>query len=510
MSFLHDYETYSKIISDAFYKKAQQKNILDPVQVAKKLVARLSREMGGASEEPNISAATPAGLSTVNLQNIGNLLKFLDESQIRVDGVRAVYDQAESETLPQDEQDKLSPVTINVSRDAATRKWNTADYYTNLPVLIKYVSYLQNKSKTEDNKVLSVMVGKLIDQINTIKPDSGLSRAPKSVPGKIVNELPDDTQIDGFGTKVFDSKNLSTDSGSNMLFAKDLKNRETLNAWMLTNPEAQIVTYDANGKKISAIKYSDEKADRCVIVNVLFNRAKNLLQSRATSPEDTKKYNFYIKKMQELGQTFVGPDGQSCMVGGSYHANSGGDTTLTGYHPDSTENGTGGSAGRSGVDDQTIRNIVSTFPLAISEINTDKIYDFINQVKVLGSGTRGARLQSYIADLTTKITAFQNLTTHKDAIVSMNTTPAFFAGTLRNVQNYIPALSLLENIVSLTRQILSEFNSAYGNKLDDNERTNLLGQIGRNTTDNSIFMRNMEDLESLKQKVNQVLRVTNG
>jgi hypothetical protein len=508
MTFLYEQDIL-KTLASALNKKAQQAPapIGNPTEVAKKLVARLSREVSGGEEAPNVTAdsPTPVGLGMANLQNIGNLLQFLDTNQIKINGERVVYDQAESENLQEAEQNKLSPVTINVSRDAESRKWNTADYYTNLPALIKYVGYLQNKAKDEDNKVLGVMVGKLIDQVNSVKPDSGLSRKPKSIPGQVVNELPDNTVIDGFGNKVFDSKSMSTDSGGAQLFAKDLKSRESLNAWMLAAPEAQVIIYDKDGKK-SSVKYSDEHADRCVIVNTLFKRAQNLLQSRATSPEDTKKYNFYINKIKEIGQTFTGPNGQSCMVAASYTSPSASDIIPVGFNTGkSGDKPDSGSADAAVV--QQVYKIVNSLPLAIQEINTDKISDFIEQVQVLASGERGMRMENYIQDLSKRILDLKNLTRNGDAIFSTNVGPHEFADSLKDYRNYLAATDKLSQIVGLTRRLILEFYSAYGNRLSDTAKTTLLSQVGRNESDNSVAQRNMEYIRSLSNKVNQVLKV---
>lgn len=522
MTFLYEQDVL-KSLASALSKEAQQAPagpIGNEIQVAKKLVARLAREAGGGAEAPNVSSDAPggAGLNTGNLQNIGNLLKFLDDNQIKVDGVRVSFDQAESEKLPEGEQAKLSPVTINVSRDAASRKWNTADYYVNLPTLIKYVSYLQNKAKQEDNKVLSVLVGKLIDQVNTVKPDSGLSRTPKSVPGKVVNELPDDTQLDGFGNKLFDSKTLTSDVGGHPLYAKDLKSRESLNAWMLLGPEAQIITYDDKGKKLAAVKYSDEKADRCVIINTLYNRARNLLQAKATSPEDTKKYNYYIKKIQEIGQTFTGPDGQACSVSGAYVGKPGhaaGDTELAGYKTQEEKDQATSGAGSNTV--AAIGRIISSLPLSIEDVNLDRIFSFTRELNTLIGGSQGGeaadrnnRIRGYINDLGQKMIALKGLTKHNAAIFPMNISAPEFQSMLKNPANYLPALEGLSTVINLVRMIVAEFYSAYRIQItgmSDQYKQLLRGQIGTNRDDSSIYARNIEDINYLKNKYSQVLRV---
>src|SRR6185436_20317343 len=89
-------------------------------------------------------------------------------------------------------------------------------------------------------RILEVMIGKLIDSVNNIKPDSGLSRSPKSKPD-LPNEMPQETVVDNFGTKIFDINNPYTDKGPLVLTGKDLFSKESLNAWMKQAPEAQIL-----------------------------------------------------------------------------------------------------------------------------------------------------------------------------------------------------------------------------------------------------------------------------
>jgi len=519
MSFLYEQEVL-KSLANAITKRAQQNvPIGNEIQVAKKLVAKLAKEVGGIPESPNISAETPTpvGLNTENLQNIGNLLKFLDDNQIKVDGTRVAFDQGESEKLPEGEQNKLSPITINVSRDAVTRKWNTADYYANIPSLIKYVTYLQNKAKQEDNKVLGVLIGKLIDQVNTVKPDSGLSRNPKSVPGKNVNEVSEDTVIDSFG-KNFDSKTLSVDNGGYVLYAKDLKNKESLNAWMISNPEAQVITYDKAGRK-SSIKYSDSQVDKCVIINVLYKRAINL-SNNSQSAKDTEKYSFYVKKIQEIGSTITGPNGQTCSIGAEYISkpiSNSGDTELAGYHTNKEQTGPNGS-GSSGTNvTAQIGRIISELPLSIEDINLDRIFSFTRELSNLISGSQGAeaadrnnRIMGYINDLGQKMVALKGLTKHNAAIFPTNISAPEFASMLKNPANYLPTLEGLATIVNLVRMIVAEFYSAYRTQISgmsDQYKQLLRGQIGTNRDDSSIYSRNIEDINYLRNKYNQVLRV---
>jgi hypothetical protein len=495
MSFLYENDVLSKIVTAAFEKEAQQAQLADTNQLAKKLVARLAGELSRVSSEK----PTGAGLKLENLQNLGKLLQFLDENQIKFNGERVVYSQSELQNLSEDVRDKLSPVSINVSRDALTRQWNQADFYTNLNALTGYVAHLQQKSNEEKNPVLQVMVGKLIDQVNQVKPDSGLVRKPKSTPGK-PNELPDETVIDGFGAKVFDIKNPSGDRGNLALTAKDLKSKESLNAWLQQNPEAQVAMYDDKNQR-TLYRYTDPSIDLnkawANIVNSILARAQRLAQL-AKSPDETKKFGYYVKKLGEMGAvsvatTPVTTTEQQAVPNKDDKAQSG---TTSNVSPQLA---------------QSLNHALSALPLSIREVNLDDIQAFFRLVEPVFSGDRASRLQAYIADAESKMSALKRMMQYNDAIYPLGVAPKQFASRLKQpTTTYLAALDRLTEIVDLTRQVMAELYSAYGRQLsgiNPNEVAVLLGQIGRNRTDNSVYSRNIEDLNELKAGVNQVARV---
>lgn len=493
MSFLYENDNFINLVTSAFEKEAQQAQLANTNEVAKKLVSRLSGELSPVSSDK----PEGAGLKLENLQSLGKLLQFLDVNQIKFNGTRIVYNQAELQQLAQEVKDKLSPVSINMSRDAFTRQWNQSDFYTNLDALVGYVGHLQQKSAEEKNPVLQVMVGKLVDQVNQVKPDSGLARKPKSTPGQ-PNELPDDTVIDGFGSKVFDIKNPYADRGNLMLTAKDLKSKESLNSWLQQNPEAQVAMYDTKNQR-TLYKYTDPAIDLNKawnnIINTIYARAQRLAQL-AKSSEETKKFNYYVKKLSELG----GATGA-----GAADATPGAVVTTDQKPDDKTPTTVTPEIA------QTLSHAVSALPLSIREINLDDIQAFFRLVEPVFTGERAGRLQSYISDAETKMSAVKRMMRYNDAIYPLGVAPKQFASRLKQpTVGYLAALDRLSEIVDLTRQVMAELYSAYGKQLsaiNPNQIAVLLGQIGRNRTDNSIYSRNIEDLNELKAGINQVAKV---
>lgn len=275
--------------------------------VAKKLVNSLQRQYEDQSAPVNITAPIATALNITNLQSIDKLLEYLAVNKIAVDNVRVAYTKEEAATLDKDKLN-IDPMTAKVGRNSITNHWETVDYYVDRKALIKYISYLQVKAKSlkesQDDQpkgqMLEVLVGKLIDGVNADNPQSGLSRKPKSEPGK-PTEISDNDKspLDSFESKRFNSANSSGNVGTQFyLLAKDLKNQFTLNDWMLGNgPEADIVLYDEK-KDAYSLKWSDPKS-RCAIFKVLKERAI-AKKSVARTVNAGRLADLYLQRLTEL------------------------------------------------------------------------------------------------------------------------------------------------------------------------------------------------------------------
>lgn len=478
MSFLYEKENFIKITSELLKKEAQ----IASNQLAKKLVNNLSAQFSDVSSESN----TPVDLKLENLQSIGKLMQFLIVNKINFQGTRIAYSEEEVNNLTENIRDTLVPVSINISRDAATRQWNQADFYVNLNSLVGYVAYLQQKSNQENNPILKVMIGKLIDQVNQIKPDSGLTRTPKSTLTN-TNELPNETVVDSFGSKVFDIKNPFADKGSLTLTAKDIKDKNSLNNWLQQNPEAQVAIYDSSNNR-HLFRYTDPSINLSEawnnIVNTISSRANRLLQL-SKSPEESNKYNFYNIKVNNLGGS------------------------VTTEHK--IENKEKTTPSTSSNISQTLNQALSALPLSIREINLDDIQTFFRLIEQVFTGERANRLKAYIADADNKISVLKRMMRYSDSIYPLGVQPQQFASRLKQpTTSYLAALDRLTEIVDLTRQVMAEVYSAYGRQIaesNSNQNAILLGQIGRNRSDNSVYSRNIEDLQELKSGINQVAKV---
>lgn len=509
MSFL--YEIFDEAMSQAALDKILKKTAqtpLSPNDVAKKLVNRLSREMSSAPEPLNIASetATSIDLNVNDLQSLGKLLQFMSNNKIKLDGSRIVYSEAEMGTLTEEDRNQLAPVTVNLSRDAASRKWNTADYHTRLPLLIRYVSYLKDKAQAlkksgdAQGKILEVMVGKLIDSINAIKPDSGLSRTPKSQPDK-PNEMPPDTIVDTFGTKVFDANNPYSDKGAIPLTGKDLSTKESLNAWLRQSPEATITSGQTTGK------FTDPETNHCGIINVLYKRAYNLVRT-AASPEESKKYSFYLNKITQLGPSFTDPSGKACSIGSS-----GGVYNRHNFFGPTGGPGEGPEGGKTGVSAQTLEQIVQTLPFDMQDIDFTRIKTFFSIYSKIASSNYA---QTAITSMGTALTAMSTA-----SALTLTGNQQTFRIT-RNVQelatwlkppagnNALPFLYALQQVLTETGKVLGMFYNEYARTLYSGDRVTLTSEQkslveAQYLGGNSIYSQNLRDVQSLMANAQQVL-----
>lgn len=511
MSFLHDPKVFLKLIESQATTQSSPVSGASPINqigVAKKLVNKLTRELTSVPEPPNLTiAGMNSDLMVNNLKDLSELLKFIDTQQLMIDGARIAYDGGEASKLARADLDKLAKITVDISRNQdvpgqpETRKWNTSDYWANMDLLIKYVAYLQQKArsmqdnKNDSGKVLEVMVGKIIDQINLYKPNSGLNRNPKSQPGK-PNAMPDDTFIDGLEPKVFDPTaaifiNKTTANNDNILKAKDLAGKIALNAWLANS---KVISVDPKGAKSAPLDYSDSKADQCIVINVMFKRAKHL-ESRAATTEEEKAAAFYVRKMQELGPLFIGLDNKACSIGG-----------VVGVGAGAGANGNGTDA-NSHAAVEGIKKLVTRLPLMVEDVSFIRIRNFFAEYEGItaDAGAKNAidQANKLMADVKTmmKNNAQDVYDLGIDAIQFRNS-----IGMTPPGRYYAAIIDKLMEIVTLTKYVITTIKAAYvDTKLVGPETAALIyGQVGRVPQSNSFASRNLESLNVLKNQTSSV------
>lgn len=492
MSFLYQNKVLLSLIDSELKKEAQTARD-DISALAKKLVNSLSNAFSDVAST-NITSPTEAELKIDNLQNLGSLLKFLAGNQVALNGQRIAYTNDEQNEINEQDKDKLSPVSINVSRDNNTGKWNTADYYTNLSALVAYVKSLQQKASEmiqkgdAQGKILEVMTGKLADQVNQVKPDAGLERKPKSTPEN-PNQIADEEVLDGFGSKILDVKNPLKDRGSVLLKAKNIKSRTALNAWLQEAPEAQVIMYDAKGNPTKPLPYTDPQVDHCLVVNTLFARAR-YLQQLAKDEKQERNLAFYLKQVKEVGSTFAGLDGQACSVG----------TQTAPVAQSQTQTPK--------TDPMAVSKIVATLPLRVEILDFNRINQFFAEYTKLNPNVSqwSNPAQTYMQDALELM--YPPMAAGKR--IDLMAGPQQVLTWLKppSGQNYLPFLAQLQNVLNMVGGALKDLKARYADTesgeamiTDPNQIARINGQI---QGANSIWQQNYNTIDTLMSQATAV------
>ncbi len=454
MSFLFQPEIINQLL-----KQAQQ---MDLNTIAKKLVKRLSGEFSP------VSSSNPDGATLKNeVFSLDKLIPFIANNAININGARIAYTTNEYDNLAQNEKDAANLI---IGQD-----------YVVPSRLIEYIKHLQTQAT--NTPVLRMATDRLVDQVNQRVQNSGLTKS--TAPQQNI-AFPSDMVLDQVEKKFIQGK--PAINGSFTLFVKDFSNAQTFNAWLLSSPEAKVVKVRDNHLfEHDYSKMKDLNEGLSIIVGSLMLRAQRLRQLAKTT-EEASKLDFYVQKLQSIG----------------------GNLPTSTQSNNNTSNKNNEQVSTEGNKD--LNQLISLLPLTIQDVNLDRIYEFMRGLQGRFGGERAQRISSYMNYIDQKARQLKSLTLLQDSIYSINITPKQFAATLRNQQtpgrDYLAALDRLTEIVEYTRKAIAElYYATPQGELTDNARTSILAQIGRNQTDNSIYMRNISDLESLKNKVNQVIKV---
>lgn len=410
-------------------------------------------------------------LTSANLEGLGALASWAAGNAITVDGKRIAFSSNEVQDAPGEDY-QLYRLEPNAGLlEVGDRSVVKQGFYINKDLLVKFITWRLAVLSQKPNMVEKVQLGKLIADANRllgtkISPEYKAPEATLS-PNTLIDELPG--VIDG---------NNPMNNGAKQLFFKDIQSDTALNAWLKNAPMTFMKTKD---KDVPAYPPSNE-FDMCVIVKVLWTRA-NVWSTRAPSDAEKKKFVVYKRQMEKLAPTITGANGKACQLAGA--------TPQPGAQPNQ-------------VNAPAIAQAISTLPFNIRDINFNRIKKFFEVVKPLMENVPNN--EAAMAHMTnveeTLIPQAFNLLAVKDGIIPLGERVHQFAGRLSNQQEpgkqVFPLISALDRILDETRAVVEAFWSAYGDKVNSGQQAQILGQIGRNPNDSSIYSRNADALETLR------------
>lgn len=287
-------------------KEAQQVAQQDQMKydrLAPKLITNLIGDIGIADAVTSKSDV-PQELFPRDLKNLGALLLYLSANQIEWQGQQIASSDLTKTPESQGMDLKFSDVTAG-DRDAKTRQFSTGSFFANKAAIVGYLDYLKRKAVKDQNKVLEVMIGKLVDQANRFLDP--VDRIKDEDPGA------DGLLLDAFSVKYFDAKDPLGKNGTNpastvaksypvvpdgvfasRLYSRDLASVSAFNNWFyqnigsVTNKDGQVLNTEETGKDSA-----------CMFLGSLIERAR-YYAGVSRSTQATQASRFYLNAVTQL------------------------------------------------------------------------------------------------------------------------------------------------------------------------------------------------------------------
>lgn len=324
-----------------------------------KLESNLYSPVSGSDASSFASGRSGTQVFFKDLSSADNFMDFLDANKITYNGARLVYTHSGSldpNAAVKGISDQMSAGDMDYNLLPLTTKREYVKYPTPTDATrsdFKYwvhknavIAFLkeQRQSAQQKPKEPGLMEINLIDKLaSEIGKLTGQTINVKSPGPSAKSDLPDYTIVDKFGKKIFMPKSPFTDTGDIPLTLGDLKAYLSFNSWLENGPKAKVNAGTESD-------WDDSDANKCIILNVLNERALKRRRS-ATSEADVAKFDQYIKRVQALAS------GAKCTLSGA-----------TAPSIDSSDK----SAMESGV-----RDVVFALPFASSDIDFNRIDRFL-------------------------------------------------------------------------------------------------------------------------------------
>ncbi len=441
--------------------------------LTRKLVDQLEQTQVPQPKDPNAPAKVSTELDSSqpltnhNLSSFGNFLQFVEQNKITVDSQRVAYFKENPDP------DKYKPVSGNLSdfmeienrTDLTNSTDPTKEYFVNKDLMIKYLISLQALAKTKEDKILEVMVGQRIEDVNK-KFRTNISKKyqePEFV-------LSDDVLLTTFPEDL-DADNYNKD-GDKKLYYKDIKDSVALQSWVNTNDIGVIIpSYNKQG----AFGVNDKEFDICVVVRTIYKKSLWLSNTKSTSPELNKKHQSFLKKIKEVGPTMQGPNGFCSISDTSSVRPVKQDSGKISNDPSSKDID-------SPSENNTMRmvNILpSLFPFESDKIDFNKFKTFLMEYEKLDSNA-----SSYVSKILESINKINNTYGIRGS-QSTNVDAADIQTVLKDPDMITPYLIDLLYVVNVTGQVMSMFISKFGHSLQPSMKNKYYEQMGRSSNDAS-------------------------
>lgn len=430
----------------------------------------LESQLHPQPKDPNASeistaSGQPVSLTSAALESLGALVQWIAQAQITMNGQRIAYTQDQDPKNENYDFYHLEPAAGYLELADRTKVAN--GYFVNPELLVKYITATQALESKKPNDVLRVQLGKIITQANKL-----LGTKINSTYKEPEKQLADGQVLDSFPLAI-DPKNYGADGPAQLTYG-DIKSPEAFNAWM-----------KSKGLTVSGKNIDSPEFNACAVIQTVHNKAKWRL-SRSTTADLKSQNAIYVRQVEQVGPSIVGPDGKACALSGTTSQTAGA--------------GTGGEAA------DGITRVLSVLPLRTDDIDFTRIKTFFEEYRKIMNQSRPDTASILNAMTNVENTSMPNATRMTEN--QMDTFPLAVDGTTLGTWLIPPkgqreAHSLIDNlryVVTQTAAVVRHFKNSH--QLTGPQQAAVIGQVGEDAESAGIAGVNLNHLDIWANQIN--------
>jgi hypothetical protein len=435
--------------------------------LTRKLVDQLEQTFYHKAKDPNVPAEisteldVSSPLNVSSLSSFGNFLQYLEQNKILVDGYRVAYSGENPDPT------SYLPVSGELDNMMETGKRESIkqEYFVNIDLLKKYLISLQKLAKDTNDKILEIMVGKRVEDVNKI---FRISLPKKYKEPEYV--LSQEETLTTF-PRTIDYSNYTAD-GSIQLLYKDITDANSFRSWAFSNKiQLKMPGYDKE------FNVTDADFDFCNLIKAVYLKARWLL-SRSISKDQERKYNIFIKQIEMVSQGIMGPNGEACSL-----------TSYEYYDKLKSPNVKDRREGeKSDVDynrTKIINSMKNMFPYKEGEIDFDRITRFVDKYSQIEPS-----ISSFADAVKLQIKKAKSMLGEAATGQFLNEEVDDIQKKLEHPERIAEYLLTLQYIIETVAKIMMVFKSKDFDYMDDNTKDEFIKQVGSNANDASALRYN--------------------
>jgi len=440
-----------------FGKYAQTQPAASPnyFSLTQKLVSNLEQSYFPKPKDANAISSgsddSEVKFTVSDVNTWGNFLAFISSNKMMVGNVRIAYDSNPDIPGYLPTSGKIANYMEHGDRSAIK-----PEFYINKDLAIKYIQSLQHQAETmgEEGKVLKVMLGSRIDDLNKVF-EIQLNKKYQEPEF----ELKDDDTLTSF--RVI----LDQSDGDRTLRYKDIKTAGALQQWA----KDQDVFIEINGANVSARNLD---FNWCDAVRIIYNKAKLLKQNNVAE----KKYDIFVKQIEVITPQLSFNDLPCSVSGTSSSAKQTNNKT-----PYELVDHKARDKDKPGSTTKNFAELIGKFPLFIDRIDFDRIRDF-TQIYQNVTGEYSQYTSEIVQTVNNLIMSSGAHTQTLDATVDQ------ISSRLKGAHP-VHYLKMLYDLISRVSDMLTDFRSKYSDVLNGNQqlKQDLNKQIGSDPGDTGSF-----------------------